>query len=42
MPVFYGTEVASPLMLGTAGYPSPRILADAFRASGAGIASGST
>lgn len=38
MPVFYGTEVASPLMLGTAGYPSPRILADAFRASGAGIA----
>lgn len=38
MPVFYGTEVASALMLGTAGYPSPRILADAFRASGAGIA----
>ena len=38
MPVLYGTEVASALMLGTAGYPSPRILADAFRASGAGIA----
>lgn len=38
MPVFYGTEVASALMLGTAGYPSPRNLADAFRASGAGIA----
>ena len=38
MPVFYGTEVASALMLGTAGYPSPWILADAFRASGAGIA----
>lgn len=38
MPVFYGTEVTSPLMLGTAGYPSPAILADAFRRSGAGIA----
>lgn len=38
MPVFYGTEVASPLMLGTAQYPSPAILAAAFRASGAGIA----
>ena len=38
MPVFYGTEVASPLMLGTAQYPSPAILAEAFRASGAGIA----
>ena len=23
MPRFYGTEIASPLMLGTAGYPSP-------------------
>lgn len=38
MPVFYGTEIDSPLMLGTAGYPSPRILADAFARSGAGIA----
>lgn len=38
MPVFYGTHVDSALMLGTAGYPSPAILADAFRASGAGIA----
>lgn len=38
MPRFYGTEVASPLMLGTAQYPSPAILAEAFRASGAGIA----
>lgn len=38
MPVFYGTEVASPLLLGTAQYPSPAILAEAFRASGAGIA----
>lgn len=38
MPVFYGVEVDSPLMLGTAQYPSPAILADAFRASKAGIA----
>lgn len=38
MPRFYGTEVASPLMLGTAQYPSPAILAEAFRASRAGIA----
>jgi thiazole synthase len=38
MPVFYGTEVASALMLGTAQYPSPAILGAAFRASGAGIA----
>jgi len=37
MPTFYGIEVASPLMLGTAGYPSPAILADSVRASGAGI-----
>ena len=38
MPKFYGTEVYSRLMLGTSQYPSPKILADAFRASGAGIA----
>ena len=38
MPVFYGTDVPSRLMLGTAQYPSPAILADAFRRSGAGIA----
>ena len=38
MPEFYGTRVDSPLMLGTAQYPSPAILAQAFRASGAGIA----
>lgn len=38
MPVYYGTEVASALMLGTAQYPSPAVLAEAFRASGAGIA----
>ena len=38
MPVFYDTQVDSPLMLGTSLYPSPSIMADAFRASGAGIA----
>lgn len=38
MPVFYGRDIASPLMLGTAQYPSPAILADAFRRSAAGIA----
>jgi thiazole synthase len=35
---FYGTQVASRFMLGTALYPSPSIMADAFRQSGAGIA----
>ncbi|NHF73330.1 thiazole synthase [Paracoccus xiamenensis] len=38
MPVFYGTEIDSALMLGTAQYPSPSILADAFRAARPGIA----
>ena len=38
MPAFYGVEVPSALMLGTAQYPSPAILAAAFRASAAGIA----
>lgn len=38
MPTFYGTEIASRLMLGTAQYPSPAILAQAFERSGAGIA----
>lgn len=38
MPVFYGAQVSSPLMLGTAQYPSPAILAEAFRASSAGVA----
>ncbi|MQY44259.1 thiazole synthase [Epibacterium sp. SM1969] len=38
MAIFYGTEVQSRLMLGTAQYPSPAILADAFKRSGAGIA----
>lgn len=35
---FYGITLASPLMLGTAQYPSPAILQAAFRASGAGVA----
>lgn len=38
MPTFYGRDIPSRLMLGTAQYPSPAILADAFRRSGAGIA----
>ncbi|WP_101069174.1 thiazole synthase [Roseovarius salinarum] len=38
MPVLYGTDITSPLMLGTAQYPSPSVLADAFRRSGAGVA----
>ena len=35
---FYGTSLASPFMLGTAQYPSPAILADAFRQSAASVA----
>lgn len=38
MRTFYGTELANPLMLGTAQYPSPAILEQAFRDSGAGVA----
>lgn len=38
MPVLYDTHIESALLLGTASYPSPRILADAFARSGAGIA----
>lgn len=38
MKAFYGTELPNPLMLGTAQYPSPAILAQAFRESGAGVA----
>lgn len=38
MALLYGTELKSPLMLGTALYPSPAIMAEAFRASGAGVA----
>ncbi len=33
----YGTEIASRLLLGTAQYPSPAILAEAVAASGAGV-----
>lgn len=35
---FYGTDLENPLMLGTAQYPSPKILGDAFRASKAAVA----
>ena len=35
---FYGTQLPNPLMLGTAQYPSPSILENAFRESGAGVA----
>ncbi len=38
MVAFYGAEVSSRLMLGTAQYPSPAVLEQAFRRSGAGIA----
>ncbi len=35
--VVYGTSVTSRLMLGTSLYPSPQVMADAIKASGAGI-----
>lgn len=35
---FYGATLDSPLMLGTAQYPSPAIMAEAFRRSGASVA----
>lgn len=35
---FYGVELASPLMLGTAQYPSPAVLAEALRTSAASVA----
>lgn len=38
MPVFYGETLDSALMLGTAQYPSPAILAAAFQAAKPGIA----
>lgn len=38
MPIFYGADVNSALMLGTAQYPSPAILTEAFKKSKAGIA----
>lgn len=38
MKSFYGTTLELPLMLGTAQYPSPQVLADAFKISGASVA----
>jgi thiazole synthase len=38
MRTFYGVELGDRLMLGTAQYPSPAIMAEAFRASGASVA----
>ena len=38
MKTFYGTQLPNPLMLGTAQYPSPAILEQAFLYSGAGVA----
>ncbi|WP_299348935.1 thiazole synthase [uncultured Shimia sp.] len=38
MRTFYGTELPNPLMLGTAQYPSPAILEQAFRESSAAVA----
>lgn len=38
MKSFYGTQLPNPLMLGTAQYPSPAILEQAFRQSGASVA----
>lgn len=35
---FYGARLSNPLMLGTAQYPSPAILADAFKRSKASVA----
>src|SRR5690606_39666594 len=37
MPAFYGVELESRLILGTARYPSPAVLADAIHASGAEV-----
>ncbi|WP_291732415.1 thiazole synthase [Leisingera sp. F5] len=34
---FYGTEITSRLLLGTAQYPSPAVLAEAVKSSGTGI-----
>ena len=35
--MFYGVELSSRLLLGTARYPSPKVLADAIKASGAEV-----
>jgi thiazole synthase len=38
MAQFYGVDLPTPFMLGTAQYPSPAVLADAFKQSGASVA----
>ena len=38
MAKFYGIELNCPLMLGTSQYPSPAILEEAFKRSGASVA----
>jgi thiazole synthase len=35
--VFYGVDLSSRLLLGTARYPSPKVLAEAIQASGAEV-----
>ena len=35
--MFYGVDLSSRLLLGTARYPSPKVLADAIQASGAEV-----
>ena len=37
MPSLYGTELSSRLLLGTARYPSPAVMAEAVRVSGTGV-----
>jgi thiazole synthase len=38
---FYGVKLNNPLLLGTAQYPSPAVLAEAIRASGVEIVTAS-
>ena len=37
MPIFYGSEIGNPLLLGTARYPSPAVLEKAVRAAGSDV-----
>ena len=37
MPIFYGSEIDNPLLLGTARYPSPAVLEKAVRAAGSDV-----
>ena len=37
MPVFYGSEIHSPLLLGTARYPSPAVLEKAVKAAASNV-----